>query len=72
MDLRKLDFALCWRERNVFTALIMNFLGRKTINLNGNSSRDLNQTDKLHKAVKETMLKNIPNQSAIKETISSI
>lgn len=69
---KELDFALCWRERNVFTALIMNFLGRKTINLNGNSSRDLNQTDKLHKAVKETMLKNIPNQSAIKETISSI
>lgn len=62
----ELEFALCWREENVFVSLITEFLGRKTINFNGNSSRDAKQTDKLHKSVKETMVKNIPNQSAIK------
>lgn len=63
---KELEFALCWREKNVFASLIVRFFGGNTINLNGNSSNDINQTDQLHKAIKETMLKNIPNQAAIK------
>ncbi len=62
---KELAFAACWREKQVFSALITQFFGGGNIHFNGNSSTDTGSTDTLHMRLKEAMLQHIPDQQEI-------
>lgn len=59
------EFAACWRDTQVFLALMNLFVVRTNRNLNGNSSKDIEQTSQLHMRLKAMMVNNIPDSAAI-------
>ena len=61
------EFAVCWRSSQIFLSLINKYVIRSNRNLNGNSSRDVGETSRLHMRLKEAMAKNIPNQMEIRK-----